>query len=288
MDDGNLVGRVGSTKTTGIGKSVEEVFFYVSSGAWFKGRNWLSVGWELFEGVRTDRQFILPLRSRDMQTFSDKEPSFQQWVTGERKLIAETTMPVTVTMDDDEGFGNSVNVKTGTVAYLIQGAHMFWNGHSARASLVSWSASLGISKDERNAIGRWRPSASDEYIRTSRSIILRVQDTVAQRIRDAGQNDVCHEDGLIRKLALFCKEREMDSAEVEAMIDRIKEGRDFTGDNPNTLPELPIQIEVDAGDTSQDELDECEPLGGWPVLSKGKRVISLTRNDAGKIGRAHV
>ncbi|CAE8636159.1 unnamed protein product, partial [Polarella glacialis] len=43
----------------------------------------------------------------------------------------------------------------------------------------------GVQKSERDYLGRWSPDGSDDYLRTSRQVVLAVQGLVAQGIRDS-------------------------------------------------------------------------------------------------------
>ena len=60
------------TKTTGPGKRVNLVKVFVSKHAYLKEREWLRVGWKLweqlgFEASLERRDFLLPLPSPDLQ-----------------------------------------------------------------------------------------------------------------------------------------------------------------------------------------------------------------------------
>ena len=54
---------------------------------------------------------------------------------------------------------------------LCESMAVAWTGHSERASLPSLAATLGIPRSERDYLGRWSPSGSDEYVRTYRSVM---------------------------------------------------------------------------------------------------------------------
>ena len=49
-----------------------------------------------------------------------------------------------------------------------------WSGHSERATLVSLLAALGVPREERNHVGRWSPSGSEEYVRTYRAMMRKL------------------------------------------------------------------------------------------------------------------
>ena len=275
LENGILRGKMLVTKTTGTGKSVAELSFNISDKAWIKVPDWLTIGWNLFSKFTTARSYFLPLISKDHQTFSVKEPSFQQWVTSDRKLLSETCLMEVVVDGEDEGFGME-EITSGIVPYLLPGMQMFWGGHSDRCTIVSWAAALDISKSERNVIGRWRPSESDEYVRTSLAIVLRVQEKVATSIRQADEMSRNMEDDLYRDFSVFCINRGFSEEEVMGTLERIKRGRAICGMcPPEPCPNHPADpITLDDDDTS--DFDEAEPPGGWPKLSKGKRVVSIS------------
>ena len=46
-----------------------------------------------------------------------------------------------------------------------------WTGHSERCTLPSVFAAMGVPKSERDPLGRWSPSGSDDYVRTYRALV---------------------------------------------------------------------------------------------------------------------
>ena len=46
-----------------------------------------------------------------------------------------------------------------------------WTNLSERATLTSLLAALGVDKARRDALGRWSPSGSDDYVRTYKCIV---------------------------------------------------------------------------------------------------------------------
>ena len=66
-----------------------------------------------------------------------------------------------------------------------EGAHSHFTGHSPRNFMPSVAAAIGISKDDRDFLGRWlinRMKGSADYTRTSREVVLRVQQAVCRSI----------------------------------------------------------------------------------------------------------
>lgn len=53
----------------------------------------------------------------------------------------------------------------------------FWTKHSGRNWLASILAALGVPREKRDYVGRWRViSASDEYIRTAQFLVISLQE----------------------------------------------------------------------------------------------------------------
>ena len=58
----------------------------------------------------------------------------------------------------------------------------YWSGHSARRTLPSIAAALGVEKDRRDFLGRWcyAQHGSQDYILTSRQVVHGIQNFVAK------------------------------------------------------------------------------------------------------------
>ena len=271
FDGSNLRGTITVSKTTGVGKTVGDLSFSVSGGAWLHSCTWLKEGWRLFEATVTDRGYLLPLPSKDLQTYSDKEPSFEQWLTGDRKMMSETCV---VTKEDVDGSGLD-SWTTNARRILMKGAQMFWSGHSDRSTIPTWAAAMGISSDRIDDVGRWSAKQSAQYSRVSMENARGVQDEVAKKIREAGTEDVCFETGLLDKLSELCSDRGANVEEVTEMLRRILEVKE-------ALPALgPTALVIDSdeavsGVATTYDFNELEPPEGWTQLSFGRRVVSTT------------
>ena len=275
FEGGILRGKILISKTTGVGKAVGEMVFTVTDEAWLHSQDWLAVGWKLFESSVSDRGFLIPLPSQDFQTLSDKEPSYEQWLTADRKLLAETH----VLEEEVSDLSGESTWTSGTVRFLIQGAQLFWSGHSDRGTIPTWAAALNIHEDRINNVGRWCPKASAEYVRVSQDIARGVQSEVSRRIREASGTDVCFENSVLRELAIFCGDRGASAGEIERMLLRLKSGRELLA--PASIVLSPSSPEVDVQPNTF-EFDELEPTEGWTDLSYGKRVISLEKSGGAR------
>ena len=69
---------------------------------------------------------------------------------------------------------------------LIQ---LFWKLHGDRATIVNWALVMGYGKETREFLGRWSPSASDEYIRVQKFVCMKTQEEIGRRIRKGDLKD---------------------------------------------------------------------------------------------------
>eukprot|EP00973_Karenia_brevis_P020967 2883446-Karenia_brevis.AAC.1 len=60
-------------------------------------------------------------------------------------------------------------VKLGEQPLIPAAFNCFWSEHSERTVLNGWAAMLGCSKDERDKLGHWQASQSDDYLRAARA-----------------------------------------------------------------------------------------------------------------------
>ena len=84
------------------------------------------------------------------------------------------------------------------------------------------------------------------------------------------------EDDLYRDFSAFCLKRGFSKEEVMETEERIKGGQALCGTcTHEPFQNLPVEpITLDDDDVS--DFDGAEPPGGWPKLSEGKRVVSIS------------
>ena len=278
MNEHGLKGIISMTKTTGPGKTVPALEFTVSFDAWFLRSEWLQEGYDLFDKHRTDRPFLLPLLALDKASFSDREPSFQQSITSTRVLISRATAFEWQT--DEEGWTHLEVLKK---PLLVPGAQCFWQGHSARATLPTMAAAIGVEKDRIDPLGRWLPQASEEYVRVSAEIVRGVQKQVAEAYRSSKGRDIFFENGLIAELGNFCISRAVPQRLVDEMLTGIRKctKEPFIADmEVAEVPEVPDSLGGLLGPFTA-ELPDDE----LPSFEKGLWVVSQAR--AGKTQTLH-
>ena len=162
MGEAGFVGKLLRTKCTGPGKKVRELVVFVPTEASIAGTKWLRVGYELWtKAVPVGLDFFLPCLSADMQYFVPKVATSSDLAGMFMKVLTMLKLPV----------AGGAGMVPGPSLMLCESMAVAWTGHSERASLPSLAATLGIPRSERDYLGRWSPSGSDEYVRTYRSVM---------------------------------------------------------------------------------------------------------------------
>jgi hypothetical protein len=78
--------------------------------------------------------------------------------------------------------------------------------HSGRAVLPSMCIYVENDKSKRDCLGRWKPSASDDYVRTYRSVVTAIQVRVAKAVQQ-GHKEMCQEHDILDRAARHLRER---------------------------------------------------------------------------------
>jgi hypothetical protein len=183
-----LSGVLTQTKTTGAGKKVLEVMFYVIRQASFTGLDWLQEGFDIWtsQPFQFNRDFFLPLPKPDWETPSHKMANYSAMSALNRSLLLDLSAV------------RKLNHRWREVAVtkLIQPpGHLFWTEHSDRHFTVSASAVMGVSESDRDDLGRWRINAqkSNAYRLTSRQVVFKIQALLMKNISE-GPSDYAETD----------------------------------------------------------------------------------------------
>ena len=164
------------SKTTGPGRRAREVPAYVHREASLSGKDWLQAGVGLLAGDEFcwDRAYFVPRPTADWQGTQRRYASPECICTFFRSVLKELRAPT-----------RSGNAWISDGRELIRAELTgFWSGHSGRHWLPTWTAMLGMSKGDRDFLGRWEAGAhqSDEYVVTSKEVVHRLQREVNKKL----------------------------------------------------------------------------------------------------------
>ena len=169
-----LVAKLTRTKTTGSSKRVRVLPLFVSRSAYVWVKDWLEIGFNLWQAEGTDRDFFLLIPSQDGEGTRRHEATYSDAAGTSRRVNLD--LQAFVITDQQL-------VHTGGPVLCSQAAS-FWTEHSQRATLVSWCSLVGsFPQSWLDALGRWGANGAAGYDRTYRSRAQTIQAKIASSIR---------------------------------------------------------------------------------------------------------
>ena len=212
---GDLSGEIVRSKTTGAGKKIDVQFFYVSKDAWLMAEGWLKKGYEIFqqfgrEAKNEKRDFMLPRPSSGLDGFRSSMVTYPDAMAMSRALLRELKAPIR----------SGGQMEDLVVTDEVGG---FWSEHSERVTMASWAAATKIRQDIIKRWGRWRPSVDEEYVKTTKMLVLEAQGQVANTIKRIGwAKDPVGDEEVFQQLAERLEERAVDETLVRKQLRRLR------------------------------------------------------------------
>ena len=198
LTDLGLSGILDRTKTSGPGKRMRFLPVFISAQAFVMNPSWLTDGWALWcsPDMQFKRDYFLPLPNADESGMRHVMADYAAVVSLSKRLLTMLQVP---------SWNGSAWVSGGPL--LQQRASLsFWTEHSERNWLASILAALGVPREKRDYVGRWRViSASDEYIRTAQFLVISLQE---EALRGLAQDERWNlRNGSLDDLSLFLVDR---------------------------------------------------------------------------------
>ena len=213
--NGDLSGEILRSKTTGAGKKIDIQHFHVSKDAWLMAEGWLKRGFDLFHesnrrAKSERRDFMLPKPSPGLDGFRSSMVTYADAMSMSRALLRELRAPV----------------RSGGVMaelFVTDEAGGFWSEHSERVTMASWAGAVKIRPDIVKRWGRWSPSVDEEYVKTSKILVLEAQGQVADSIKKAGwSKDPVGDEEVLQQLATRLEERGVAEGVVKKQLKRLR------------------------------------------------------------------
>ena len=170
MTSQGLRGVFDRTKTSGAGRRIRWLPFFVCRDAWLLHRGWLAVGFDIWssEGFSFARDYLVPRPTKGLTSCQPVMASYVDMSTMSKRLLWELMRPCFSELGEPTASGEPLFDDARVVAVFTE--------HSERnfmATLASWS---GIDRERRAYLGRWHVvEASDEYIRSAWHIVTSLQ-----------------------------------------------------------------------------------------------------------------
>ena len=210
-----LIGDVVRSKTTGVGRRVEVQAFYVSENAWILAETWLQVGYELFEKFGKDarmerRDFMMARPNGTLDGFRGAMVTYSDAMSMSRAIMRELRAQLR---------------SGGDLEFLIIDDEVgsYWSEHSERVTMASWAGAVHIKQEVIKRWGRWQPSVDEEYVKTTKKLVMEAQEQIAEQIKKQGlKNDILGEEEVLRGLEERLRERGVREDRISQQMRRLR------------------------------------------------------------------
>lgn len=99
----------------------------------------------------------------------------------------------------------------------------FWSEHSERVTMASWAGALKIPQEVIKRWGRWAPSVDEEYVKTTKKMVMEAQEQVAEKIKMYGlREDILGEEDVMRSLEQRLRERGVREEKISLQMRRLR------------------------------------------------------------------
>jgi hypothetical protein len=228
------------TKTSGLGKRVLTQEFSVANDAWFANPRWLTEGYWIWNGFLSDRDYLVPCPTTCREGVRDVLAVYRDLAALSQELFSHLRVPAfsVRSTGEDPPILDWCLLES---ALILPASGSFWTEHSERGGLISMASVLGFRADEVHYLGRWSPSSSQLYVRTSAAIITKIQISVATSVRKRLFGpDLFREGRLISLFGAHLTGAGWAEEVAECACDHLKL---FRGQDLELLPPAPIPVE---------------------------------------------
>ena len=175
-------------------------------------------------------------------------------------------------------------------AILPEELASFWTEHSERATMPTALAMLGVETSKRDLVGRWKPEASDTYIRSYNGLVAQLQGLYGKAMRKPDRFRILDEIDVAESADAWLRNRKTEIADAERaeLVSQLMASMDSFAIHDEV--ELPLG---EQGDTEHTEVLE-EPLDdgatedrktsrtkGFIVVTTGKNCKRLHKASGG-------
>jgi len=248
---------------------------------------WLEVGYNLWAPIGPkDRDYFLPTPERCLGAFTRSPATEADMATLNKLVLQDLVSPL--------GASHPL-----VPASLLDG----WTGHSERCTMPSVLAALGVPKGDRDLLGRWSPSGSDDYVRSYRAMVRSVMTRFRQALASKTLEPADEEEAVEEAGAFARRHGDQDTEQHKGDVEQLaraaaefisagRQGHAGRLDSPTEEPDEPDAVPsrtpvppegpprgtAPGADTSEHEDDEdLAPVAPYLVgVHKGVRRLHRT------------
>ena len=164
-----LKGVFDRTKTSGAGRKVRWLPFFISTHAWIIEPDWLETGFQIWssDGFSFERDYLVPRPSEDFSSCRPVVAAYPDQATLAKHLCTRLRAPV---FKDSSWHRSEFDLFT-DVEWLT-----LLTEHSERNFTSSVASAAGVDRERKAYLGRWHVvESSDEYVRTAWQVVTQLQ-----------------------------------------------------------------------------------------------------------------
>lgn len=276
-----------SSKTSGPGKRIRTLPVVLALEAQLINSGWAKIGLDLVKfHLGDDKPYLLESCSSDFERSTGRKMKYSQSAALSRQVLKELRIPA---VRDGKW------VYTGDPAVPSELLDMFTE-HSGRCGIPTLSVFVESDKAVRDMVGRWRPSGSDDYCRSFRTIVANLQVRIARALISGEGMRLMHDEDVVERAGRHLRERKHESEEV--ILDVCTAWKNtlsdfavlFSNASPANLPELnqlvPPPVLSVPEQKQIDTLEQSLKRTAKTVPRQTKFLISYTLNA--KVARLHL
>ena len=177
-----LKGVFDRTKTSGAGRRVRWLPFFISRGAWVVEQEWLETGFAIWasDGFSFERDYLVPRPSENFDSCRPILASYPDQATLSKRLCMMLKVPV---------LRDAVWHRSEMLLFLDMDWLTLLSEHSERNFTSSVASAAGVDRERRAYLGRWHVvEASDEYLRTAWQVVTGLQRLVVATLCQASSD----------------------------------------------------------------------------------------------------
>jgi hypothetical protein len=250
---------------------------HISKSAFIRFGSWLQVGFELWQTLAPfERDYFLPKPTVDGQHTIPRLAEYSDAAASGIEVLSILRVP-----------GSHVLL-------LDSNWCAFFTEHSERPTMTTALVVLQSSKEERDAIGRWRPEGSDVYVRTYHALVARLQEKVASAMKEVNRFELLQEKEIAQSFRTWVMDRhELTTEEADSVAGDFLKMLQTPPQVPQQVlnledddsPEVP-PVEIFANEVSSVSSEDVPQKDWFLAENRPSNLYLVVRNKKGQ-GRLH-
>ena len=263
LTGGRLTTTLRVTKTSGPGKRVQELPVCISEKAYVWDVSWIETGFRLLkQHANFERDYLLPKFMENWAGFQMKYATYQD--------VSSYACHLRKILPSYYDFN----------AIFPEELASFWTEHSERATMPTALAMLGVETSKRDLVGRWKPEASDTYIRSYNGLVAQLQGLYGKAMRKPDRFRLLDEIDVAESADAWLRNRktEIVDAERAELVSQLMASMDSFAIHDEVEVPLGEQCDTEQTEVLEEPLDDGATDDRKTSRTKGFIVVTTGKN----------